>query len=73
MNWRNVQSESDFPRVLIDGTGTVWVRDWQDGVDRYLDGDDATSLPRSEPLTYAEIESRWGISTWLMPAKSVPS
>lgn len=63
----------DLPRVLIDGTGNVWVRDWQDGVDRYMDGDDAPNLPRSEPLTYTEIETRWGISTWLMSQKSAPS
>ena len=60
-----------LPRVLIDGEGTVWVRDWQDGVDLYRD--ESHYVEPSEPLTYAEIERRWGISTWLMSSKSVPS
>jgi hypothetical protein len=59
--------------VLIDGGGTVWVRDWQEGVDLYRDADEDPYKPPSEPLTYAEIEKRWGISTWLMSQKSMPS
>jgi hypothetical protein len=61
-----------LPLVVIDGMGDVWVRDHQDGVDLYWEGGTPLS-PREDPLTYAEIERRWGISTWLTSQKSAPS
>lgn len=62
-----------LPRVLIDGTGDVWVRDPQDGLDLYWHAEGGYTEARSEWCTYDEIEKRWGISTWLMSQKSVPS